>query len=283
MDKRRPLTLLIAAALLLAPLAAMADSHEMAAKPITWLSYVKAQTGKGSALGQHMAEGGAKIYDGLMADGHVITWGVGQPINHRAGDDWTHLEWVTFRDWAAVDTFIQGFMAMQMAKSPEQLMEEQEEWYSLVEPGSHYDAILRHQVLHPSDMGRPAYFRLGYHTVKPGQGSAMQELFEENAVPVLSELQAAGTIGGFGLATSEVHGGTRGSHLFWYALPGLAAIDAVDAAFDAAAAGRSEEENKALMGKWMEALEWDAHHDRIIVVTHYGGGGGGEGEGGGDG
>ncbi len=59
-------------------------------------------------------------------------------------------------------------------------------------------------------------------------------------------------------------------------MPSLAAYDAVGAAFDAAEQARSEEENKALMGKWMEALDLEAHHDRIVVVTHYGGGGGGE-------
>ena len=58
--------------------------------------------------------------DGLKADGHVLSWGVGMPINHRANDAWNVVEWVTFRDWAAVDAFMKSFMAMEGTKTPEQ-------------------------------------------------------------------------------------------------------------------------------------------------------------------
>ncbi len=168
MRTRQHLALSLLVGLLLVPIAAIADSHEQP-MPLTWLNFVKAQTGQGGALGQHIAEGGAKIYNPLMAGGQILTWGVAQPINHFPGDEWTHLEWVTFSGWAAVDSFMQAFMAGQMAKSPEEMMAEQEEYQSLVEPGSHRDEIFRHMVVVRGEGMPPAYFNLSYFPGKPGR------------------------------------------------------------------------------------------------------------------
>jgi hypothetical protein len=275
MKTRHLLALSLMVGLLLAPLAASAEEHEMGPKPLTWISYVMSKPGKGSALSQHIAEGGAKVYDGLMADGHILSWGVGMPINHNAGDDWNIAEWVTFRDWAAVDAFMQAFMGMQMAKSPEEMMAEQEEWLSLIEPGSHRDEIVRHMVVARADETRPGYFSLSYFPVKPGKGGMLKELWEENAQPTLAKLQEAGTIGSFGLARTEVHdGATPSSFMFWTALPNLAAQDTTDAAFEAVDKERGEEAQKELMEQFASAVDLSGHHDRILMVTHLGGGGG---------
>lgn len=285
MKRRQLLVLTVLAGLLLAPLAASADSHEMGPKPLTWLSYVMSQPGKGSDLTQHLAKSGAKIYDGLMADGHILTWGVAMPINHRAGDDWNVVEWVTFRDWAAMDAFMQAFMGMQMAKDPEQLMAEQKEWMSLVEPGSHYDEIVRHMVVAraPEGAAPPAYFSLTWVPVKPGQSGPLKNLWQENVQPTLAALQADGKIGAFGMAAAEVHDGSGPTAMLWTALPNLAARDAVDAAMEADAMKRGEEAQKQMMEKFASMVDFGGHHDRILLVTHNGGAGTGEGgEGGGD-
>lgn len=277
MKMRQALGLSLMIGLLLVPAVASADNHEMAPKPLTWLSYVQSQTGKSMPLAQNIATSGAKIYDGLMADGHILTWGVGMAVNHRPDDDWNIVEWVTFRDWAAVDAFMQAFMGMQMAKSPEDMAAEQKEWLSLVEPGSHYDEIHRHMVVVPSDGPPPGYFSLTSVPVKPGQGQNLKKLWEANVQPTLAELQAAGTIGAFGLAADEIHDGSGSNFLFWTALPNLAARDAVDAAMEADAKERGEEAQKKMMMDFYGAADFSAHADRIIMVTHSGGGGGGEG------
>ena len=275
MKNRKLLTLSLVAALLLVPLAASADSHDQS-MPITWLSFVKAQTGKGGALGQHIAKGGAKIYDPMMADGHVLSWGVGQPINHLPGDDWTHVEWVTFSGWAAVDAFMGAFMAMQMAKSPEEMMADQEEWYSLVEPGSHYDQIVRHVFFQPvADAGRPAYISLGMYHAQAGQDSAVMEFYEEYAKPVMAQLQADGQIMSYGMYVEDIHAGSGWTHVGWHTMPSLSARQAMIDAFDAAAAARGEDGQKAFMSKAMATFK-PGHQDRILVITHLGGSGGPE-------
>ena len=281
--RARQLTVLsIMIGLMLLPLAAVADSHEMAPKPLTWVSYIQSQPGKSTALTQHLAENGAKIYDGLMPDGHVLSWGVAMSINHRPGDEWNVMEWVTFRDWAAVDSFMQAFMGMQMAKSPEEAQAEQEKWFSLTVSGSHFDEIVRHRLFQVSqEAGRLAYLTIGYHTSKPGQYQQLNGLLVDYATEVMGGLLEVGSINSYGVANPEVHGASGGTHAVWYGASSLAARDAVRAARAAAAEERGEEAQGALMEEWGAATDWSAHHDRIFLVTHNGGGGEG-GEGGGE-
>jgi hypothetical protein len=105
----------------------------------------------------------------------------------------------------------------------------------------------------------------------------LESMWVENAQPTMEGLQAAGAVGGFGLAVSEVHDGSGPSAMFWTAMPNLAAQDAVDAAFDAADEARGEEANKEMMKKFASAVDLDDHHDRIIMVVHNGGGSAGDG------
>ena len=278
MKRRQLAALSLAAALLLVPLAASADSHEMGSEPLTWISYAMSQSGKGQALSAHIAQGGAKIYDGLMADGHVLSWGVGMPINHHAGDDWNVMEWVTFRDWAAVDAFMGAFMTMQMAKSPEEMKADAEKWYSLIEAGSHRDEIARHMVMVPSTTVKPAYLSLAYFPVHIAKAGKVKKLWQEYAQPTMTKLQEAGTVGAFGIAVTEIHDGeTPHSVAMWEVLPNLGARDAMDAAFDAASKERGEEKEAELMKAFMSMVDMDRHHDRIIFITHLGGQSGGEG------
>ena len=283
MKRRQLMALAVVTGLLLVPLAASADSHEMGPKPLTWISYAMSQTGKGSALSQYIGEQGAKIYNPMMADGHILSWGVAMPVNHRPGDDWNVMEYVTFRDWAAVDAFMGRFMQTQMSKSPEEQKAEMEKWYSLIEAGSHYDTIYRHMIFEVgADMSPPAYFNLGYYDANPGQGEALMGQFKKYGKPVLGKLMEAGTIKSWGVAVPEVHGGAAGSHVMWWGMDSLAARDAVVAGMEAAAKERGEEGQKAAMKEWMAAVDMSAHHDRIMMVTYKGGAApkGGEGEGG---
>ncbi len=282
MRTRQLLALSLLAGLVLVPMVATADSHEMAPKPLTWMSYVQSQTGKGSALSQHIAKNGAKIYDGLMADGQILSWGVAMPVNHRAGDGWNVVEWVTFRDWAAVDAFMQAFMGMQMAKSPEDMKAEQKEWYSLIEAGSHYDEIVRHRVFEVSGASKLAYLKLQYFTAKPGKFNALTKQLKKMVMPVMAKLLEDGGINSYGLASPNIHGGASGTHAVWYGMSGLAAQDAVVAARDAAAKELGEEAQQAAMAALGEATDWTAHHDRLLMVVHLGAQSGGEGGEGGE-
>ena len=274
MKTRHLLALLLAVGLLLPQFVAAQEEQEeeAQAQPITWVSFVQAQPGKGDALSKLIAEAGAKIYDKLMADGHALSWGVAQPVNHWPDDNWSHAEWVTFKDWEGVNQFVQAFIGAQMAKSEEQRAAEQAEWLEHVVPGSHFDAVNRHLVVgEPGKVERPWYINLGFYKAKPGQSGEVKKVYEKYAAPVMKKLQADGAVGGYGLYTSEIHGDHSWSHVAWYFMPGLGARDAVRKGFDAAEAARSEEENKALQEKFEGAFEAGSHSDRILLITHLGG------------
>ena len=278
MKTRQLLALSLLVGLLLVPMAATADHHETGPKPLTWLSYVQSQTGKSMPLTQHLAEDGAKIYDGLMADGHILTWGVGMPVNHRAGDDWNIMEWVTFRDWAAVDAFMQAFMGMQMSKSPEDAMAEQEDvalrWSSRGPTTTRSCATWWSM---PSDGPPPGYYAMTFVPAKPGQEKALTEA-----------LGGQRPADDGGAADGRHHrrlrsGRGRGARrlglelrlLDRHAEPG--GPDAINAAMEADAMERGEEAQMAMMKGFYEAVDFSAHDDRIIMVVHYGGGSAGDG------
>ena len=284
MRARQLAALSLAVALLLVPLAAHADSHEKGPKPLTWISYVMSQTGKGSALAQYIGKNGAEIYDAMMAEGQILFWGVAMPVNHFPGDDWNVMEYVTFRDWAAVDAFMGAFMASQMSKSPEDQKAEMKEWYSLIEAGSHWDAIYRHQIFEARSTEPSNYFTLAYYDAKPGQEEALTGQFKKHAGPVMGQVMEAGKIDSWGLAVPEVHGAGGGSHVLWWAMPNLAARDEVVGAWMAAGKERGEEAQKAMMEEFGAAMDMGSHHDRIMVVIYKGGSAAADkGEGGGEG
>ncbi len=260
------------AGLLVVPLAAAQEQEEEESNPIIWVSFVKAQRGKSTALTQNIAQTDGPIFDQLMADGKLLGWGVGQPINHWPGDDWTHAQWATFPGWEQVNEFIGAFMATQATKSEEEKKAQQEEWESLVVAGSHYDAVNRSLILEPGgSTQRPTYLNIAFYKAQPGQAGELQKIFEEHGVPVLKKLQDEDVIGGFGLYTAELHGDYSWSHVVWYMMPGLGARDAVREALEAAEAARSEEENKAMMERFEKVFVPEAHQDRILVLTHLGG------------
>ena len=44
-------------------------AQEDEAGPLLWISYITAEPGKSGDLGMYLATEGAKVYDGMMADG----------------------------------------------------------------------------------------------------------------------------------------------------------------------------------------------------------------------
>lgn len=277
MQTARLSILALVTVLLVVPLAAAAEHHEEELRPVIWVSFLQSQYGKTFQLANLVADNGAKIYDGLMADGHILAWGVGMPINHWPGDDWNVMEWVSFRDWAAMDAFMQAFFAMQGAKSAEQLQAEQQEWLSLVEPRSHHDLIFRDVALEVTPgAAPPRYLALGFQSPNPGQGGAAIELFKEHIQPVASKALADGIVSGYGLSVPEVHKGP-GELVFWFTIPSLASYEAMGEAIDEAAKTWGEE----AWAKMAETFDRSAHHDRIVTIIHNGGtprGGDGDGD-----
>ena len=258
--------LLCALAVLSTLLPQVVMAQEAGDGPLLWISYVTAEPGKSNELGMRMAAEGAKIYDGLMEDGHVMSWGVAQAVNHYPGDDWTHLEFINFRDWAAVNEFIGRFMAGMQAMSEEERMADAAKWEELTVHGSHYDLIGRHEHL-ASAGGRPSYISLSTFNTKPGtDNDAVAEMYRKWRAPIMDELMEAGKLNAHGFYSRVMHGPEGWEDVTsWFTMSDLEAAEAADAA-------RSEEEGAAMMSDMQQKFEFPGrgnHTDRLLVVLHY--------------
>jgi len=268
MNVKKLLCTTIVLALALPALAAAAEG------PIIWLSFGKAQRGQSDAYTQAIVKNNSSLYDKLMGEGSVLEWGVAQPINHFPDMSYTHVEFVVFANWAGVNSFVTHFMAGMMAMSEEERTSTQAEFDAVVEPGSHYDVVERGLFIGGTSQGRPGYLNIAFYNAKPG--ADFMGLFKEYAVPVLDQLSTAGKIGTYGVEALELHGGDPGwTHLVWYESQGLGARDDFSAAWDAAEAVRSAEENAAMGAKFEAAMD-SGHFDQVLAVVHYAVAGGGE-------
>lgn len=241
--------------------------------PVLWISYITAEPGKSSELGMYLGEEGAKTYDGLIADGHVMSWGVAQAVNHFPNDDWTHLEFVNFRNWASVGEFINRFMGKMQAMTPEERMEAGAKWDELTVHGSHYDTIGRHRHLAVGG-GTPGYISLSTFSMSPGASvDAAKEIYKKWRAPIMDELMEAGTINAHGIYTMELHPTTGWADMTgWFTMPGLGAMDTVEAALVAADDARTEEQQAEWIAEVSKVFEMPAegnHTDRVLVVLHY--------------
>lgn len=261
----------LALGVLTAPPPAAAEHHE--GGPILWISYVTAEPGKSSELGVEMATEGKKIYDGLLDDGHILSWGVAQAVNHYPDDNWTHMEFVNFTNWAGVNEFVNRFMAGQQAMGEEARMATAAKWAELTVHGSHYDEVSQHHHL-ASTGDRPSYISLSTFETKPGKGAEdVKAVYKKWRAPMMDKLMEDGKIVAHGFFVPIMHGpGVNADATAWHTMEGLEGEGAVDAADRAARAARTDEQQ----AEWLADVQGvfappgqSRHSDRLLVVLHY--------------
>lgn len=247
------------------PLAALAQ--EEGAGPITWIAYSKVKSGKTrDAVALTLRD--KEFYDGLLADGTILSWGITTPVNHRPSDNWNHAVWVTVESWEKIGAWTGAFGARMGGFDEAEHMSRQEAAEAAYQPNSHHDAVVRHVHFRPPADGgpKPAYFLFGNYTAHPGQEGALTKLYKDLVPGIVDPLQVDGTVLAYGLYVSELHGDDW-THGAWYALPSLGAMDKLTAAIEAAVTP----EIVATMG---EITDTTAHYDTVSMVLHIGEAGG---------
>ena len=259
--------LMVAASAALMLIAAPAMAAE-APSTFIWISFVKAKPGQGDALIAEMIKEDSKVFDVLVDSGAASDWGVAMPVFHDGNDPYSHVEWISFNGWAGADAFLTKFMEQRQARGEQGNKSMAERWATLVEPGSHSDVLAR--VLHAAEggTGPERFIDLGYFKSNPGKAGDMRKAYMEYVAPVNDKLIADGTILGYGLATPAVHRGENWSFMSWTALGSLAALDKVEAAFDAADAAMTEADRKARQQRYQEGSDWSGHRDQTLIVVH---------------
>ena len=247
--------------LAVAPLAVAQEE----AGPLSWLAFNKTQSGMGQKYIRSVIQNDGPMYDSLLAEGTLLSWGIAIPINHNIDDNWNIALWATFPNWGGVTDLQTGFEGLFAERGPEKMAELQQTYQESVVPGAHHDWIVRHEVLNNgSGEKQPKYFDIGYHKAKMGRGSDLIAWYKQHIVPINDALLAEGTITGYGMYTQALHGTTEYTHVTWTTVADTADIDTTEAAFEA---GLSEE----TYAEVIEMVETDAHRDQMLLIVHLGG------------
>lgn len=231
--------------------------------PISWIAFDKSMPGKSRDLIRMTIEGDGPMYDGLMKDGTLLSWGIAIPINHRLTDTWNYVLWANMADWSKVGTLQAGFEKMFASRTPEEMAAMSEAYKEATVPGAHHDWVVRYQVMKQSTGDVvPRYINVSYYSAKPGQD--LTPYYTKNVAPIYDKLLADGTITGYGMYTQELHGEPGWTHLGWYTMADLGSIDAVDRAFRTSF-------TEEMMNEAMEVMDWSTHKDQVLLIVHLGG------------
>ena len=199
---------------------------------LTWIRYYEAQPGKETELGQLLISSTKSTMDKLIADKIVAAYGIVVPLSYNT-ETWTHAVYITVADWTSYEAFRNGAMAAHMAMPPADIKKMEEGLMAALRPHSNRDVMLRHvsQALPTAPpAARPKYIGIDTYVIKQGRFEDATGLFNEWAKPVFSDVASKGKFGPWGLSTQEMVTMPGWTHMVWYFMTDLAAIDQLNAA-----------------------------------------------------
>lgn len=178
---------------------------------ITWHRYYRAQPGQGDAFARLLRAAVEPALGALTTAGRGSGWGIAVQLTHN-DDSWTHLLWVDFADWAAVEGFADTLARTELPASVAR------------------DVVLRHTV-HPEAPPRvdAKYLVFHMHWIRRGHDDDALALFNEWAKPVFEELAEAGRVGAWAQMAEDTAVTGDWRFLVRYPIAGLAVLDDVAA------------------------------------------------------
>jgi hypothetical protein len=255
---------LVPVSLFLVSLFAAAAAFAQAPAParLTWLRYYQAQPGKDAELTRLLLEDSKPMFDKLMADKKIVGWGLAVPITHN-DEPWTHVFYVTVADWSRADQLIQGVEAS-YAGRPKAEMDRMDQMFMAADrPEMTRDVILHH--LSQSEappMAMPKYIGVDTYVIKQGRASDAVALFNEWAKPLFTSVAAKGKLGPWGFSSQDQTGAW--THMVWYFMSDLAAIDQ----YDAGIMGMEPMKLRGFDVRLRDLSEPEKHRTQILRVLH---------------
>lgn len=233
---------------------------------LTWVRYFDVQPGRGADFMARMRQINVPLFDRLMKENAIASWGVAVPF--LMGTGYTHIIWITGADWSAFDRVVAAIDAAEKGRSAEEnarLMAQAGEIYR----SSPRDIILRHQIQGAPAAAnfRPAYIRVNYFAVNPGRGMDSVAHFRDSTVPLYTDMQSRGVIEAWGYSSQDVARDDTWTHMGWYFVDDLASFDKVR---DAAMA-RPQESRDRWAARTRELSDSSKFRTEILRITHLGG------------
>lgn len=264
---------LIGAVALSLPFVAAAGVEETT-EPITWIRHMTVAPDQGERFVELLLEVDRPVFDGLLAQGKIRSWGIMTPIT-RGNVEWTHAIWVSAKNWSQIDEVMEGFFKAKAARTPEQNAKIERRFTEMLVPGSTDDLVIRHIRMPGRDYADTnttefKYLRLTHYKFDHARFDDVETLYDLVAAPVYGQLVADGTIAGAALSVQELAKTSEWTHTSVAMLPNLGAIDAINAAFEAAKEARSPEENDSIERELDELIDYTAVRTTLIRIVHYG-------------
>jgi hypothetical protein len=198
------------------------------------------------------------VLEKMAANGTLVSWGAFETIVHTP-DGPTHGTW-----WSSAT-------AAGIEQARGELIKASSASTSLTAATVHRDYYLRSLVSNgKSASGTGAYLSVSSQLLKPGQGTEWRQQWEKYMKPVFDDLVAKGLLAGYSIDVEDVHTESPGWRHVVTLSPNIEAEDKVTAAFEAAAAKRSAEEQKAMTAANQAMVEPGAHRDMFArVIRHW--------------
>jgi hypothetical protein len=197
---------------------------------LTWIRYYEAQPGKGEDFTKLLAGESKDIFAPLIADKKIVGWGIAVPMSHTA-ESWTHVVYIALADWSAVEAMSQAFEAADAKSTPAELKKLDDAFMATLKPGSIRDVVIRHLSQGPpSNMTKPKYIGVDTYVIKQGRFEDAAGLFNEWAKPVFGGIAANGKLGPWGLSMQDMVTTPGWTHMVWYFMNDLTALDEAGAA-----------------------------------------------------
>jgi hypothetical protein len=226
------------------------------------------------------------VFEKLMTDGAVVAWGVDVPVLHHPGEP-THTVWWGMPNYAAMDKVLAAFAELEkkIKADDEQRAAEArrlkqpvpkpalQEFFESVDISQHRDFVYRSIIFNATSSPVPAgalpYTSTSRFRVERGRGPDYRQLFEKYDKPIMDKLVADGVVLAYGLDVEDVTSQEPGTRWFWVAVPNLAAIDKIEAAFNADRQRRSEEERATISRQFREVIVAGSSHDDLTRAVMF--------------
>jgi hypothetical protein len=231
---------------------ARAQQAEASQQPVvyTYVSFFgvpRAQWGayEKNALSEH------KVFDGLLADGTILSYGDGALEVHEGLNAPTHVGWFASSSMAGL---MKALAALRTSAPPA----------SEIAYTMHSDAI----TMSTTYNGKGGTTQSGYvlvqdWTPKPGHAEEFKDLLTKYRKPALDAAVADGTLSGYSVEEDLIHTETPGAYTLIAVFPNAAAMDKFYAEIEAL------HTKQPLFGDVYSAtVDYAAHRDHLIRILY---------------
>lgn len=253
MRLRFSLGLLLLSAVLLAPVAALAQQPE---QPVfTFVAAWGVPRNQWDAWEARWNKNIRPVLERFAGDATLVSWGSFATMVHEL-DGLTHGVWFQAHSIAALERVHEELIKLPADPA--------------LTPTKHRDWLLR-SLIHQAKTSRPGagYLLSATSVVKPGKGGEWRELWEKYNKGLYDETLANGTITYYAVDVEQIHLEDPGLRYIVYITSSAEGVDKFRAAQVARSGKRSAEENRAIGQAFADLTVAGAHRDYLARVLAY--------------